>query len=143
ARPGITTLTGPSLDEISAFLAAHTVAAERRGEGQVLARMVFVDELITWRRLAEFTRPLILIPRDPEFAKELPQGSPHTVLVPVGGDDGDINLDPLASRAVAECFKAAGVQEEEARELGQLARRSLTALRRSVATKASLHRPLW
>lgn len=143
ARPGITTLTEPSLDEISAFLAAHAVAAERRGEGQVMARMVFVDELITWRRLAESTQPLVLIPRDPEFAKELPQGSPHTVLVPVRGDDGDIKLDPLASGAVAECFKAAGVDEEEARELGQLARRSLTALRRSVATKASLHRPPW
>jgi hypothetical protein len=143
-RPGVTTITGPSLDEISAFVAAHAMATEAQSDGQTLARMVFVDELKTWRQLLDAKQPLILIPRDPAFAQAVPQGSPHTILVPTtGGDDGDIILEPLARGAVVEGLKAAGVDASRAEDLGQLGRRSLTALRRSLANKAALHRPTW
>lgn len=144
-RPGITTIGGASIEETCAFIAAMAVDAESRGDGWMLARLAFVSELSTWRLLLDSAQPLILVPLDVNFAREVAGGSSHIVLVPVA-DAGmaDIDLPPLDAAGVAAALKVAhGLDERRADEAGRLARRSLTALRRHLANNPALHRPPW
>jgi hypothetical protein len=140
--PGITTIDGPSLDETCAFIAA--VAVDEAGAGQLLARLAVVNELSTWRSLLDSKQPLILVPLDPEFAREVPRESPHTVLVPVTDTAvADVVLPSLDAGGVTAALMAVGMSDEKAGAAGRLARQSLTALRRNLATNMALHRPLW
>lgn len=145
ARPGVTTLEGSAYDETCAFIASLAVEKESDGDGTLLARLAFVNELSTWRLLLDSPQPLILVPLDPDFAREVPSGSPHAVLVPVAGTGvADVDLPALDASAVTEALRAAGMTDEKkSDEAGRLARRSLTALRRHLATNKALHRPPW
>jgi hypothetical protein len=114
--------------------------------GQLLATLAFVEDLITWRRLLATKQPLVLVAREPSLANEVPSGTIHSVIAPIAGTSGDadINLAPLDSKLVADALRAtAHVEDRRADELGKLARRSLTALRRNIAIKSALHRPAW
>lgn len=145
AEPQITTIAGASLDETQAFIAAVAVKAAAAGDDQLLARMVFVDDLATWRELLEVKTRLLLVPATVEWAKEVKPGNDHQVLGVVRVHDrADICLPKLDSRTVTEALRAAGMSEEKrADEHGRLARRSLTALRRRIAVKQVLHMPPW
>jgi hypothetical protein len=146
AAPQLTTISGPSLDEIQAFIASTAVRAASQGDGQLLARTAFVDDLATWRSLlASSSTPLVLVPVVEGLADELPSGCIHHIVVPVSGvPNSDIDLEPLDSGVVATALAAAGVSDDRrADDLGRLARRSLTALRRSLAAQPALHRPSW
>lgn len=145
ARPGVTTVEGPAYEETCAFIASLAVENESDGDGSLLARLAFVNELSAWRLLLDSPQPLILVPLDPEFAREVPIGSPHAVLVPVVGTGvADVELPPLDASAVTEALRAAGMTDEKrSDDAGRLARRSLTALRRHLATNKALHRPPW
>lgn len=144
ATPGITTLEGASLDEACAFLAAVAVKRETAGNGGLLARLAFVDDLSTWRLLLESPSPLVLVPMNADFAREVPRKTHHTVLVPVTSTRiADIELAPLDAAGVATALVAAGMDERKADQAGRLARRSLTALRRNLALNPAVHRPGW
>lgn len=141
----VATIAGASMEEVCAFIAAVAVNLDEQGKGQMLARLAFVDDLATWRQLAASSQPLILVPRTPELAGEIPAGAPHNFFVPVLSIEGsDVTLPPLDAGEVATALKNGGVTEGgKADGLGRLARRSLTALRRNLAVKAVLHRPTW
>lgn len=143
--PGIVTVGGASLDETCAFIAGTAVQADAEGDGRPLARVAFVNELSTWRQLLDSPLPLVLVPLNPEFAREVPGSSPHAVLVPVAGSRiADLNLPPFDASAVADALKEVGIDEErKAERAGRLARRSLTAMRRHLAANRALHRPSW
>jgi hypothetical protein len=143
--PTITTVEGASVDETCAVLAAMAVSADAEGDGRMLARLAFVNDLSTWRLLLDSAQSLVLVPLDPAFAHEVPSGSPHAVLVPVSGTGvADVDLPPLDAAGVTAALKAAGMSDDKkADESGRLARRSLTALRRNLATNIALHRPQW
>ncbi|WP_203799322.1 hypothetical protein [Mycobacterium heckeshornense] len=145
SKPGTTTLEGASLDEVCAVLAAIAVYAESMGDSRIVSRLIFVDEQSAWRQLLESPQPLILIPLDPEFARQVPTDTPHTVLVPISGPArADMKLPPLDAHGVATALQAAGMTDaRKAEDLGRLARRSLTALRRNLANNSALHRPPW
>lgn len=145
ARPGVTTVEGPAYEETCALIASLAAECESDGDESLLARLAFVNELSTWRLLLDSPQPLMLVPLDPEFAREVPSGSPHAVLVPVVGTGvADIELPDLDASAVTEALRAAGMTDEaRSDDAGRLARRSLTALRRHLATNIALHRPPW
>lgn len=146
ASPGsVTTIAGASMEEICAFIAATAVDLDQQGKGQMLARLAFVDDVSTWRQLTTSSQPLILVPRTPELAGEIPAGTVHNFCVPVLSNEGaDVKLPALDAAEVAAALKSAGVTDrEKADALGRLARRSLTGLRRNLAVKAALHRPTW
>ncbi|MDZ7677704.1 MAG: hypothetical protein U5K29_04035 [Acidimicrobiales bacterium] len=128
----VTTIGGLSRDEVCAFLAGFAVAQERSGNGDMIARTVFVDDITAWRRSLDGTQPLVLVPLDPRFATEVPPDSPHHVLVPVDRPDvADMSLALLDASGGRDALKRLGVEDDqEADEYGRLARRSLTALRR-------------
>jgi hypothetical protein len=139
----VTTVGGPSLEEVCAFLTACAIAQDQRGSGDMVARTVFVDDVNAWRRLLDGTRPLILVPLDPKFASEVPRDSPHQVFVPIDrGDVADLSLDPLDALTVCDLLKSVGVDDGPADDYGRLARRSLTALRRRLGRRG-LSNPSW
>lgn len=141
----VTTVAGASMEEVCAFIAAIAVNLDELGKGQMLARLAFVDDVSTWRQLAASSQSLILVPRTPELAGEIPAGTVHDFCVPVVSTEGsDVTLPALDAAEVAAALKSAGVTDSDrADALGRLARRSLTGLRRNLAVKAVLHRPTW
>lgn len=141
----VTTVAGASMEEVCAFIDAIAVNLDGQGKGQMLARLAFVDDVSTWRQLTASSQPLILVPRTPELASEIPAGTVHNICVPVGSSEGsDVTLPALDAAEVAAALKSAGVTDrDKADALGRLARRSLTGLRRNLAVKAVLHRPTW
>ena len=141
--PSIMTIGGASLDEVQAFVAAVGVQAESRGEGRLLARMIFVDELAAWRRLITSPSPLVLVPIRTEFADDIPPDCPHHVVVPLARIDADITIPDIDAEEGARALQAAGIPEESADGLGRVARRSLSALRRSLAAHPELRIPPW
>lgn len=141
----VTTIAGASMEEVCAFIAAIAVNLDDQGSGQMLARLAFVDDVSTWRQLTTSSQPLVLVPRTPELASEIPAGTVHNFCVPVVSNEGaDITLPALDAAEAAVALTSAGVTDRDrADELGRLARRSLTGLRRNLAVKAVLHRPTW
>lgn len=144
-KPGVVTIAGPSTGDVCAFLCAVAARKDAVGDGQLLARLAFVDDLTAWRRLVESQSPLALVALDPSFAREVPPDCVHTVIVPtVTSNDADISLANLDASGVSSSLRTAGIETHaQADELGRLARRSLTALRRRLAKKSALVRPLW
>ena len=141
----ITTIAGASLEETQAFVAAVAVRSHQRGEGQLLARTAFVDDLATWRSLIETQTPLVLVPVIDGLASEVPSGCLHHIVVPATSTAiSDIELPAVDASGVAEALQAAGMEDDrKADAAGRLARRSLTALRRNLAIKPALHVPAW
>lgn len=141
----VTTIGGPSRDDVCAFIAGCAIARERAGEGDMVARTVFVDDISAWRRLLDGQRPLVLVPLDPQFATEVPPSSPHQVFVPVDRADlADTSLAPLDGAKVRDALIEGGVDDQKkADEYGRLARRSLTAFRRRLGASAALTDPAW
>lgn len=141
----ITTVAGASMEEVCAFIAAVAVNGDEQGKGHMLARLAFVDDVAAWRQLTASTKPLVLVPRTPELANEIPTGTMHSFCVPVLAKEGsDVTLPALDATSLAAALTSAGVPDvEKADTLGRLGRRSLTALRRNIAVKAALHRPTW
>lgn len=139
----LVTVAAPSRDDAFAFLAAAAVAAAA-DDGALIARMAFIDRAEAWRRLREHHRPLMLVPLNDEVAADMASGSMHHVFIPaVGADSGDVILEPIDAQQAAAALRAAGLGEEIANEVGQLARLSLLAGRRRIAVKPELHRPTW
>jgi hypothetical protein len=144
ASPRTTTVSGASVEEVLAFLSAMAVEADLEGDGQTLARMVFVDDPAAWRSLVERKSPLILVPADAGLASEVPADCTHQILVPIRSDqDGDITVPAIDASGASGALQNAGMNEQEAGDCGHLARRSLTALRRRLAVTPALHLPKW
>lgn len=141
----ITTVKASSLEEVLAFVAALAVSLENEDGGQLLARLAFVDSVATWRALQGLKQPLILVPTNDEVRKEVGGDSPHHTLVPLtSGSGADYELPPIDPDAARKALEANGIEEEqELNNLSHLARRSLLALRRSLAVKPELHSPKW
>ena len=154
-NPGVVTIGGQvHRDEIIAFVAAALSAGE--AEGMDLAQVLYVDSHDAAARLfaqeALSTQPdqqtnvpvLTMVVPSVEFAKHLPAGSPHRMIVPApGSPQAAITLSAVDSEVVAKQLESAGFELHEAHELGGVARTSLIALRRRLAKEPALHTPDW
>lgn len=143
--PAITTIKASSVEEVLAFVGALAVSVKNDDGGQLLARLAFVDSVATWRALQGLKQPLILVPTNEEVRKEVGGESPHHALVPVASGSGaDYELPPIDPGAARKALEASGTEDEQQlNNLSHLARRSLLALRRSLAVKPELHSPKW
>lgn len=137
-------------DEIIAFVAA--VLAPPDGSDSP-ADVLYVEDHGSAPRLlaaeaaaaADSRRPplTVLVP-SAEFARHLPAGSRHRMIVAVpGASQAEVVLGPVDSEHAAQLFEASGVEHAEARRLGSLARMSLMAVRRTLAKQPELFRPGW
>lgn len=144
-RPQIVTIRGDSLDEVMAVVAASALGGGDDDRSHLLARMAFVDDVGTWRALANHDKPLVLVARTPEVVAEARSAPNHHVIVPLTGRrDADIELLPVDASAAADALRAAGFEDEQqADQTARLGRRSFLALRRRLAKKPELHTPPW
>ena len=142
--PQVTTIRGRSRDEVRGFIVSAVArqSAGLKGE-QLLARMALVDDLASWRELLGRSAPLVLIPMRQEFALDRPASSPHHVVIPLTDGPADIELPRVDAAAVTVTLNEAGLEEEEAKKSGYLARRSLEALRLRLAVNRVLLTPDW
>ena len=143
-EPGVTTIAGPSVEEVKAFLAALGISMTENASGTT-ARFAFVDQVATWRALEGVEHPLILVPTTEEVRSEVVGESRHHVLVPLhDGADADYELPGIDPDGAQEALTEAGVtKEDRSSELAYLARRSVLALRRRLAVNRGLHSPGW
>jgi hypothetical protein len=141
---GVTTISAASVEEVEAFIASFAVSLVADAGG-TLARFAFVDQVATWRALEGTEHPLVLVPRGEEVRKEAAGGSRHHVLVPLPSSaDVDHELPPIDPEDAREALTEAGISDEgRSRELAYLARRTVLALRRSLAVAPGLHSPHW
>jgi hypothetical protein len=143
-RPRVTTIQGGSMEETLAFIAAAAHGDPTSGEGYMLPRVAFVDDVVAWRMLIARRTSLVLVPLKDELVQEIPVTRQHHFLVPlIGGPDSDIGLRPINHVDAAAALRAAGMTEEAADSGGRLARTSLLALRRHLANRHELHVPSW
>jgi hypothetical protein len=143
-EPQVISMRADSPEEALACIAAVALQEDAAGAGDLLARVVFVDQLDTWRRLADSTRPVILVPRTSELIDEVQTAPGHHVIVPLTtAAVVDVELPPMDASEVASALKEAGVPDDRAGAAGTLGRRSLLALRRHLATKPELLQPSW
>jgi hypothetical protein len=144
AEPSITTIAAASVEEVQAFLAAMALHLADEFP-QLLPRLAFVDSVATWRALQGVKQPLVLVPIGEEVRKEVGAGSGHHVLVPLASASrADHELPPVDPAAARVTFEAVGIADTARLEnLSHLARRSLLALRRTLAAKPELHSPGW
>jgi hypothetical protein len=141
--PAITTIRGGSPEEIRAFIAAVLDRQASAGDTRWRSRAAFVDQVTSWRALAERPGPLVLVPATADAAAEAAQGTAHHIVIPVTATSADIQLPPIDARTATAILRGEGLAEAPAAEAGRLARRSLLSMRRSLANRPELHTPAW
>jgi hypothetical protein len=130
-------------EEAKAFTAA-ALAGDRPGADVLRARALFVSDPNSLSQLLKQPQPLVLVLTDLAVAAGMPMQHPHQVVVLASpGSGASVEVPPVNGSEVASTLEAAGVSPEKAASLGQLARRSLLALRRSLAVTPALLTPSW
>lgn len=115
----------------------------------ILSRCMVVESAEALRHLTAARPPLILVPTfDPEDLVSAAARAGHAVVVPQdetdgGGGDDVIRLEPLDRQSTAKALEEAGLGRRRAYEMAGLARRSLAAFRRSIASSPGFRRPQW
>jgi hypothetical protein len=141
----VVTLTGDlGLDGLRAFAAAALGTVEGPAGDGLRARALHVSDGHSLLQLIRQPSPLVLILDDAQLAADLPVRHAHQlVLVTPPGQNGDIAVPPIDSQQAEAALRAAGLTRDRASEMGRLARRSLPALRRSVAVNSTALIPGW
>jgi hypothetical protein len=129
-------------DEAKAFVAA-ALGGGSPGADRLGVRALFVSDPNSFDQLFKHPQPLVLILTDLTLAQGMPLQGHQVVLLANPGSDGCIDVPPVNGSAVTSMFEETGHSREEAVSLGQLARRSLLALRRSLAVTPALLAPSW
>ncbi|MFC4224348.1 hypothetical protein [Lysinibacter cavernae] len=128
------------LDEAMAFVAAVLSDSNNSQINQLYARALLVEDRNSLLQLVAQQSPLLIVLSDPRMARDLPATHPHRIITLAHpGDETAILVERLDSDLVA----AALGDDEQARELGYLARRSLLSLRRRLAVNPSILTPIW
>lgn len=141
--PAITTIRGGTVDEVLAFVAAALDEWADAGDPQWRSRTAFVDQVASWRALAGRPGAPILVAATAEVAAEAALGAPHHIVIPVAAASATIDLPSIEPGGAAEALRNKGLGEAAVEQVARLARRSLLAMRRSLATNPELHTPAW
>lgn len=146
--PGVLGVKAESLDEAVAFLLASIHDADATVRDTLLARTVLVDTHDAFRTLVTSPTPLVLVPTV-HGLMGLPAAATagHHVLVPHGRSErtgGEhVELSRPDRQSVQEALEEMGVPESRRTQLGLLGRRSLLALRRTLAAAPEFGTPRW
>lgn len=137
-----------SRSESIAVLFAVISALPAEEAEAVLARAVVVESAEALRHLTGSTSPLLLVPTfDADELTSAATRAGHTVIIPLGAADAEsdsaVQLPPVSRRAAADALHELGVDRDRAYQMAGLARRSLTAFRRSIAASPGLRQPEW
>jgi hypothetical protein len=138
-----TTIQVPWRDEGVAFIYASLAQ-----DNELLNRTMVVNDEAAWKRLADSTTPLVLIPlfHDPDVGTVLSRG--HRVILVAASDDivqnaKKIELRKIDNAAAREALKGEVPDSNRAGELVALARRSMPALIRRIGRESRFRLPDW
>ena len=113
----------------------------------MLARIVVVDNVVTWNALSLSNEPLILIPRfEDDAALGRAKRTGHRVVVALGAEStsgSSEEVQRLARGDAEEALRGMGIKEKKIQSLATLARRSMTCFRRELALRPEIKRPRW
>jgi hypothetical protein len=159
SRDAITTwFTGPaaeptlgveseSPEETVALVAAALQLLPEGERAAVLSRTVVVRDIDALVQVAAADEPLRIVTTfSPGDVALRATRRGHRVLIPRSpgeGVTGTLEVPRLHRNAVERELQAMGLPDDRARDLAGLARRSLMALRRQLATSATVSRPVW
>ncbi len=136
-----------SPEETVALIAAAIQSLGPEERVAALARTVLVHDADALTQLAGSGEPLVIVcgfaPGD--LAQRAVRAG-HRVLIPrVRGEGvtGTLNVPRPHREAATSALEVMGLSHDRARELGGLARRSMLALRRRLATSAAVGQPAW
>ena len=151
-----------SVEEALDFIAAAGETPEESGDtDSLLGQMVFVSGPNAWQRLlAEQGPKMVLVAMDPSLAQSLsaanksvvipvqPQGSPVVARHRRDGTRDCVSVPPLDAKVVAEALDSSearirGIDFHQAQRLGDLGRRSASALRRELSVEVAGGAPNW
>lgn len=142
--PSKLTIQADSTTEAIAFFAAVVHQMPEEEQIQHLSRCVLAHTEGTWRYINNAQDTLVLVPKF-GLPKSLPEG--HHVLLPVGKENSvskDIlQLNQLDRASFRQALVNTGLSSERAYELTNKSKRSLTILRRLLASAPELHTPEW
>lgn len=136
-----------SPEETVSLVAAALVSLPDDERSAMLARSVVVHDSDALIQVAATDESLRIVTTfSPGDLAQRATRRGHRVLIPRSpgeGVTGTLEVPRLHREAAEREFKAMGIPEDRARELAGLARRSLLALRRRLATSAAVVRPVW
>jgi len=141
--PGAFSLKADSQDEALAFAFA---AMHEVGDLRGIERALVVRSPRAWKRLSGHNTPLVLLPtfESPQVASATRQG--HQVLLPLGPETPSkqgIHLPRLRRAGIESALEQTGIPSDRASTLATRGRRSLIALRRSLAINPDVEVPAW
>ncbi|MDQ3703948.1 MAG: hypothetical protein M3437_01780 [Chloroflexota bacterium] len=136
--PSVLSLKADTRREAVAFFAAALQQLPPDQQLPFLSRTVIAGDIATWNHLCTSQPTLILVPMF-EVGDAVVRASRvgHHVLLPLGRDDsasaGTLELPRQHVATTSEALRGMGLPEERLTQLAPLARRSLMALRRTLA----------
>lgn len=146
-NPDVITVQAKWREDALAFIAAalDSISTERNAAAPPA---IVVSNSDPWRRLAESSAPMILIPLfdDSEVGTSLDRG--HRLVIPVGADAAVrgtrvIHLDPPHRERARKSLEEAGIAFDRAYELSALARRNMPSFVRALSRDQRRQRPDW
>jgi len=147
-QAGALALKCDSRQEAVAVLAAAVSKLPTEDGDPLKARCVVVAQESAWEQLISSATSLLLVPLCDLASGTAPAvRRGHSVLIPLGAADPPgaavAEVPRLSRHAARDALVAMGIVEDRAWELAGLARRSMTALRRSLACSPDVRTPVW
>ncbi|MEW6106765.1 MAG: hypothetical protein AB1563_10455 [Bacillota bacterium] len=142
------TLQAESRDEALSVFAAALQQLPEEQRVAALSRAIIVNDVAAWHRLTASDQPLILIQAfDNREALGRTARTGYKVVIPLGRADSTsaktVEIPRLSREETLKAVVATGIPEERARDLAELARRSLTSFRRKLALSPEVQQPEW
>lgn len=143
--PGVLTVQASWRDDAVAFVAATTALLDSETDAFVPTLVISSPDV--WERVLDQPGRLTLLPTFENPDLDAAQRFGHHIIVPTGGGQisrGEtIELERPDRQAAAAALESVGLPSDRAYALAGLARRSMPALVRSLASEASFARPAW
>ena len=138
-----------SMDEAVAVLYCAISEPHSDVAEQLIARALVVDSRESFRQLTASPTTLLLVPTfEAEGLVSAAERAGHAVVVPLDRTveplgDNVVKLPPLSRRASAEALESMGIPAPTTYRTAGLARRSLKAFRRRIASGPGFGQPEW
>jgi hypothetical protein len=142
--PRVNAIGADTVEEALGFVASTVQLLPGDIRTNALARSVVIDDIDAWRQLRRSPGQLVLIPTF--LPSDVGTASNHTVLLPVDrshASRGALWLPRIRREPAEGILVSMGLNREDASELATLARRSIPALRRRMASAPVVAGPDW
>jgi hypothetical protein len=142
--PRVNAIGADTVEEALGFVASIVQMLPDDIRTNALARAIVVDDVDAWRQLRRSPGQLVLIPTF--LPNDIGAASNHTVLFPVDhshASRGVLWLPRIRREPAARVLVAMGISREDSTDLATLARRSIPALRRRLASSPVVAAPDW